>query len=134
MKPTHALAIAALLSVAAVLGVSAATRTQTLGASARHASAATIAARAHKLDVFEAALRKALASKTPKLPRVPAVHTMPAVAHVGHASAAPVTGASAPRVIYRRPAPIVIHLHRHHGDDGFEADGGGSAGGGGGDD
>ena len=125
MKPTHALAIAAALAVAAVLGVVAATKTSQLGATAKHAAVSTIAARAHKLDSFEAALKKALLQKVPKLPKVPAVHA------VGHVAVAPVIGsasavsAAAPRVIYHRAAPIIIHTRTHHGDDGSEAAGGG---------
>lgn len=126
MKPTHALAIAAALAVAAVLGVVAATKTAQLGASAKHVSARTIAARAHQLDSFEAALRKALSTKAPKLPTVPAVH---AVSHAGPSAAlgsASVVSGSAPRVIYHRAAPIIIHKRAHHGDDGGgEAEGGG---------
>ena len=128
MKPTHALAIAAVLAVAAVLGVVAATKTSQLGATAKHAAVSTIAARAHKLDSFEAALKKALLSKVPKLPKVPKV---PAVHAVGRVGSAPVVGsasvvsASAPRVIYHRAAPIIIHTRTHHGDDGSEAAAGG---------
>lgn len=125
MKPTHALAIAATLAVAAVLGVLAATKTAQLGASVKRASPGTIAARAHRLDSFEAALRKALSTKVPKLPKVPAVH---AVSHAGSGAApgsAAVVNASAPRVIYHRAAPIIIHKHAQHGDDGAEAEGGG---------
>ncbi len=126
MKPTHALAIAAVLAVAAVLGVVAATKTSQLGATAKLASAGTIAARAHKLDSFEAALKKALLHKVPALPKVPAVHQ---VSHAGSAQVAGSTSlvsASAPRVIYHRAAPIIIHTHARHGDDGGEREAGGA--------
>ena len=63
MKPIHALAIAVALAVAAVLGLSAVTKTSTLGASAKRTSAAAIATRAKKLDAFEAALQKALKNR-----------------------------------------------------------------------
>jgi hypothetical protein len=121
MKRIHAVAIAAVLAMAAVLGVSAATKTSTLGASARQASAASIATRAHKLDSFEAALQKALRSKPPALPKVSAVRAAPA-------GSLPVS-ASAPRVIYRRPSPLIIHKQSRHGDDGYESEGPGSSGG-----
>jgi hypothetical protein len=139
MKPVHALAIAAALAVAAVLGVAAATKTSQLGASAKHASAGTIAARAHKLDSFETSLRKALLSKVPKLPKVPAVHVVSRAGSAPAVGSASVVSASAPRVIYHRAAPIIIHKRSHHGDDGGEAEGGAShvrsfANGGGGDD
>lgn len=127
MKPIHALLIALTLAVVAVIGVTAVTKTSTLGASAKHASAAAIAARAHKLDSFEAALQKALKNKPPALPKVPAVGGAAPVL----ASSAP-GSAIAPRVVYRRPAPIIIHKHSTHGDDGYEssASAGGEGGGG----
>jgi hypothetical protein len=137
MKPIHALVIALALAVVAVIGVTAVTKTSTLGASAKHASAAAIAARAHKLDSFEAALQKALKNKPPALPKVPAVGGATPGAAPVLASAAPGSALS-PRVVYRRPAPIIIHKHSTHGDDGYEssnsagsrASGGGEGGGG----
>lgn len=133
MKPIHALVIALALAVVAVIGVTAVTKTSTLGASAKHASAAAIATRAHKLDAFEATLQKALKNKPPALPKVPAGGGAASVL----ASGAP-GSAVAPRVVYRRPAPIIIHKHSNHGDDGHEssdsvgshASGGGEGGGG----
>jgi type II secretory pathway pseudopilin PulG len=126
MKPIHALAIAAVLAVASVVGVTAATKTATLGASARQASAASLATRAHKLDSFEAALKRALRRKPPALPKVSAVHGAAGAAPGG----SPLLGtASAPRVIYRRPAPIIIHKQRRQGDDGYESASGESSGG-----
>ena len=126
MKPIHAVAIAAALAVAAVLGVAAATKTSTLGASAGHASAASIATRAHKLDSFEAVLKKALRSKPPALPKVPTAGAGDVAAPA--VGSTPMASASAPRVIYRRPAPIIIHKRSHRGDDGYESEGGGSGG------
>jgi hypothetical protein len=133
MKPIHALAIAVALAVAAVLGLSAVTKTSTLGVSAKRTSAAAIATRAKKLDAFEAALQKALRNKPPALPKVPVARAVtPAVA----ASPAPVSLVSAPtpRIVYRRPAPIIIHKHSTHHDDGREAEGVAHTGGGAGDD
>lgn len=121
MKPTHALAIAVALAVVAVFGVTAATKTLRLGASAGQASTSAIAGREHKLDAFEAALQKALKSRPPALPRVPVAHAVTSAP----AAAASFVRASTRRVIYRRPAPIVVHKHRSHGDDGFESEGGG---------
>jgi type II secretory pathway pseudopilin PulG len=126
MKPIHALAIAAVLAVVAVFGVTAATKTSTLGASARQVSAASLATRAHKLDSFEAALKKALRSKPPALPKVSALYGATGAAP---AASALLASASAPRVIYRRPAPIIIHKQRRHGDDGYESASGESSGG-----
>ena len=103
MKNVHVITVALLLGVAAVLGVVAASRTAVVGAvSQSHASNAFLAARAQRLDRVEVALRKALRDRPPALPRVPAAKN-PAR-----------TGA---RVIYRRPAPIVILKHSSHHDD-----------------
>jgi uncharacterized membrane protein YgcG len=122
MKPIHALVVAGALALGVVLGVTAVTKTSSLGASARHASAKTITARAHKLDSFQKTLEKALKSKPPKLPKVPAAGAATPVATPGVGYAA---SAASPQIVYQRPAPIVIHKHSHHGDDGSESDGGG---------
>jgi hypothetical protein len=104
MNKTHAAIVALLLAVAAVLGVFAASRTAGIGAAARsQASTATIAARAHRLDSVEAALRKALRDRPPALPAVPNAPT---------ASVAP------PATVYRRPAPLVVVRHTGHHEDG----------------
>jgi hypothetical protein len=133
MKPIHALAIAVALAVAAVLGLSAVTKTSTLGASAKRTSAAAIATRAKKLDAFEAALQRALKNKPPALPKVPVVR---AVTPARAAPTAPISlvSASTPRIVYRRPAPIIIHKHSSHRDDGQESEGVARTGGGAGDD
>ncbi len=103
MNKTHAAIVALLLAVAAVLGVLAASRTVGIGAAARpQMSSATLAARAHRLDRVEAALRKALRDRPPALPAVPATPT---------AQAAP------PAIVYRRPAPLVVVRHTSHHDD-----------------
>ena len=72
MNKTHAAIVALLLAVAAVLGVFAATRTVGIGTAARpQTSSATIAARAHRLDRVEAALKKALARPAAGVARSP---------------------------------------------------------------
>ena len=105
MKKIHALAIALILAVSAGLGLAAATKTAGLRTATPTTvtSKAAIAARSRKLDRLEASLRRALRDKPPALPaaRRPA--------------AAPTQ-----RVVYRRPAPIVVIKHTHHGDDGAE--------------
>jgi hypothetical protein len=104
MNKTHAAIVALLLAVAAVLGVLAATRTVGIGSAAGpQAFSATIAARAHRLDRVEAALRKALRDRPPALPPV---------------LATPGVSASAPAIVYRRPAPLVVVRHSGHHDDG----------------
>jgi hypothetical protein len=103
MKKAHVVAVALLLGLAAVLGVLAASRTAGLGASSRsHVATTSIAARTKKLDQVELALRRALRDRPPALPPVPA--STPGVA-------------AAPRVVYRRPAPIVVIKHGVHHDD-----------------
>jgi hypothetical protein len=108
MKKIHALAIALILAVSAGLGLAAATKTAGLrsGTPTTVTTKAAIAARSRKLDHVEAALRRALRDKPPTLPALPAAR---------RPAAAP-----AQRVVYRRPAPIVVIKHTHHGDDGSE--------------
>jgi hypothetical protein len=103
MKKAHFVAVALLLGLAAVLGVLAASRTAGVGASSRSRVGATsIAARAQRLGRVELALRRALRDRPPALPPIPA---------------APRRAAVAPRVVYRRPAPIVVIKHVLHHDD-----------------
>jgi len=109
MKRIHALLIALLIGVAALAGTYAATRTAHLGAAAQQQSAAVIKQRERQLARGEAALRKALAQS-------PAPAPAPAPAAARSAAA---TGAQ--RVVYVRPAPIVIHKRRAGGE--YEAEG-----------
>lgn len=111
MKKIHVAVVALLLGLAAVLGTFAATRTASLGTASRHAGDAAYTARVRQLNAFSAKLRHELAAKPAQLQ-------------------APAPTAAAPRIVYRRPAPIVVVKHTGHGDDGFEQ----AAGGGGGDD
>ncbi|HYX76469.1 MAG TPA: hypothetical protein VE757_04755 [Gaiellaceae bacterium] len=124
MNKIHAAAIALLLAASTVLGVAAATRTTGLGRTASirpSVSNAGLAARSHRLDRIEVALRRSLRSRPPKLPPVPAVHKPAPVQ-----SAAPVAAAPQ-RVVYQRPPPVVVVKHRAHGDDHESGDGGGGA-------
>jgi hypothetical protein len=109
-------AVAVLLAAAAMLGAAAVTRTVSLGAGRTTSADASIHARIRQLDRFEASLRRRLAQKPPRLPAVP------------KPAAAPAPVQAAPRVVYRRPAPIVVVRHTHHGDDegDSESAGGGS--------
>jgi hypothetical protein len=100
------------LALASIFGVVAATRTAGLGAAAQTttSSSAAIAARQQRLDRVQASLRKALADRPPALPAVP--------------SAPATAAAQAPRVVYHRPAPIVVIKHRAGGEhEGYEAEG-----------
>ena len=123
MNKTHTAAIALLLAASVVLGMTAAKRTAGLGraSSARPtASRMAFAARAHRLDRIEVALRRSLRRRPPKLPPVPAVHTPAPVQVAGAAVTAPPQ-----RVVYQRPPPIVVVKHHPHGDDSESGDDGG---------
>jgi hypothetical protein len=113
MKKIHALSIALVLAVSAGLGLAAATKTAGLRAttSTAPAAATAIAARRHRLDRVEAALHRALRDRPPALPALPA----------GRAAAA----STAPQVVYRRPAPIVVLKHRsqHNAEHEYERGG-----------
>jgi hypothetical protein len=113
MKKQHSLAVATLLALALVLGSVAVFKTTGLGASARHANDAAVAAKTRQLAAYERNLAKALAAKTPALPKLSRrAGTAPA--------AAPQT-----QVVYHRPPPVVVVTHTHHGDDGAETQGAG---------
>ena len=97
MNKRHATVIAVLLGLAVLFGTFATLRTTHLGAAGRAAQDAQIAARERQLAAAERSLRHKLAAPAD----VPAAM---------HASAPP-------RTVYVRPAPIVVHLHRHGGED-----------------
>jgi len=117
------------LAFAAVTGTIALTRTVHLGQAAAKpvVSRSLIAKRAAELSRFEASLRAELKKKPPPVPKVPPAPAVSPAPAAAPASAAPL--ASAQRVIYRRPAPIVIHKHRpggeHEGADHGDGGGGG---------
>ena len=108
------------LAFAAVTGTIALTRTVHLGQAAAKPKTAAhlISKRAQQLDRFEASLRAELRRKPPAVPKLPA--------------AAPATPPAAPvaqRVVYQRPAPIIIHKHRAGGGEHESADHGDGGGG-----
>jgi hypothetical protein len=102
MKKRHTYLIALVLGLAATFGAYAALHTAHLGAASRNVAAAQLARREQGLNAAEARLRKALAKRPAATPVV--------------ATAAP----AAQRVVYVRPAPIVIHKPRsgEHEDEG----------------
>ncbi len=122
--PRKAVFIVALsLAFAAVTGTIALTKTVHLGQAAAKPAVSTraIAKRKAQLDRFEAALRAELKRKPPAVPK------LPRAARVSAAPAAAPALASAQRVIYRRPAPIIIHKHRPGGEhEGPDQGGGGN--------
>ena len=126
MSRTAVAIVALSLGFAAVTGTIALTRTVHLGQAAAtpRVSHSLIARRTSQLNRFEASLRAELRKKPPAVPRVPPA---PAVSPAPAAAPAPAPLVSSQQVIYRRPAPIVIHKHRpggeHEGAD--HGDGGG---------
>lgn len=121
--------VALSLAFAAVTGTIALTRTVHLGqAATKHAvSQSAIAKRRAQLNRFEASLRAELRKKPPPVPKVPPAPAVSPAPAAASASAAPL--ASSQRVIYRRPAPIVIHKHRPGGGEHEGADHGDGGGG-----
>jgi len=129
MSRTTALVVVLALGCAAVTGTIALTKTVHLGQAAAKPSVsrAVIAKRKAQLDRFEASLRAQLKQKPPAITKLPP--TPPP------ASATPAAVASAPapvaaqRVVYVRPAPIIVHKHRaggeHEGQDHGDREGGG---------
>ena len=121
MRRLHIITVAVLLGIAAAAGVIAMSRTTGVGARAHsRTNDAVIAARIRQLDRFELALRRSLRDRPPALPRVPAAGQGP--------TRSPARAPVSPRIVYRRPAPIVVLRHTSHHDDGGgrEAEGGGS--------
>lgn len=111
MHGKHAVTISLAAGLAAVAGTIAATRSIHLGhpgtAAASQSSSGLVAQRNAQLDRAEASLRKALAQRPPKLPPLPG-----AVAGGSAAGAQP----AAPRVVYVRPAPHIVTIHRAGGE------------------
>ncbi len=137
MPRTQTLIVALSLAFAAVVGTVALTKTVHLGqaAAAKPVAKSLIAKRTAQLDRFEASLRAELRKKPPAVPRVPS--TPVAAPAASSAAAAPAAAPAPPatqRVVYVRPAPIVIHKHRaggEHESEGSDHGDGGSVGGGG---
>jgi hypothetical protein len=116
MSRKHAVVVALALAVAVAMGLVALARTTRAGSAAHAAgavSSASIVKRSHTLDRLEASLRRSLANQPPKLPAVPAFRKPaqgPSPQPAAAGAAAP-TAPAAPRVVYVRPAPIVVHRH-----------------------
>jgi hypothetical protein len=126
MARKHAFLIAIFLGLAAAVGAVAAINTARLGgpqakAVSTQSQSAQLQRRSRLLNSQAASLRRALAKRPPRLPKVPAFSTA-----VRSASAP--TSAPAPRVQYVRPAPVIIVKHRSPEGDDHEGgdDGGGS--------
>lgn len=125
----HALIVSLILGLAAAAGAVAAVRTAHLGQSSAKATTSTaqtgaqvLLQRQRLLNREEAALKRALSKRPPKLPKVP---KFPAAAPQTQLASGSVSAAAAPRVRYVRPAPIVVVKHRSHGDEHESHDDGG---------
>jgi hypothetical protein len=103
MKRGHALLISLVVGAALLFGIVAARHTAHLARSSQaKASPAELAVRSRILSREEAKLRRILAQRPPASRRVAA--------------------AQAPRVVYVRPKPHVVTVHRAHGGE-LEAEG-----------
>jgi hypothetical protein len=127
---TQSIVVAISIGLAAVFGVIALNKTVHLGqaAAAKPVSKALVAKRTAQLNRIEASLRAELRKKPPAVPKVPSTPIpKPAAATPAYAPAPAAAPAATQRVVYVRPAPIVIHKHRaggeHEGSD--HGDGGG---------
>ena len=109
MNKIHVTVVALILGVAGALGVAAATNTAGLRASSSATagvSDATVAARSHRLDKVARDIARARRDKPPALPAVP--------------SARASAQRQAQRVVYQRPAPVVVVKHTGHHEDEHE--------------
>jgi hypothetical protein len=146
-------------AAALAAGTAALAHTLHLGAASNKTSNRLLASRSRQLDRFEASLRVALSRTPPPLPPVPVVKApvvKPPPVALPPPPAAPITVAPAasplpparapapapapalvaaktPRVIYKRPPPIIIHLHKQGGDGQDSPQPGGDGGDGSGD-
>ena len=119
MHPFHRIAIAAILGLAVIAGLAGMSRSLDLGATPQKTgspSAAAIAARSHRLDRAQAALRAALARRPPALPAVP-TYAAPSITP-------PATRPAVQQVTYVRPPPRVVTVHRAGGGEGDDHGGG----------
>jgi hypothetical protein len=124
---THTLIVALSLAFAAVVGTVALTETVHLGqAAARPLPKRLIAKRTAQLDRFEASLRAELRRTPPPVPKLPPVPS--AAPAIAAAATAPAAASATQRVVFVRPAPIVIHRHRAGGEhEGADHGDGGTA-------
>ena len=116
--PRKAVLVVALsLAFAVVTGTIALTKTVHLGQAAAKPAVSdrAIAKRTAQLNRFEASLRAQLGKKPPAVPKLPPASAASSAPAVSAAASAPVSAAPQ-RVVYVRPAPIVVHKHRAGGE------------------
>ncbi len=134
MSRKHALVVAAMFGLAAVIGFTALSRTVQLGSASRHANDAIVVAKTRQLNVFERSLHRQLAAS-----HMPSAAATAAKRGLAPAAAPTATGglppavapAAAPkpqaqRVVYVRPPPIIVHKHRAGGESEAEHESEGS--------
>jgi hypothetical protein len=155
----HAVLLSLSAAAALTAGTVALAHTLHLGAASNKASNRLLASRSRQLDRFEASLRAALRRTPPPLPPVPVVKAPvvkppppvalppppPAAITVAPPPSPPrppvrapapapaLVAVKTPRVIYKRPPPIIIHLHKQSGDGQDSQQPGGDGGDGSGD-
>ena len=121
MNRRNALTISLAAGLAMIAGAVAATKSIQLGHPGTPAqpTSSLVAKRTSALDRAEARLHAAVARKPPKLPPLPAAVPSPAAGAVPGRQATP-------RVVYVRPAPRLVTIHRaddeHEDDDGAEGE------------
>ena len=124
MARKHTVIVALALAFAAVAGMVAATKTVRLGHASSTSSSRLVAKRTAQLDQFEASLRAQLRRMPPAVPKLSKAPKLAAATTPRAAVPA------AQRVIYVRPAPIIVHKHRAGGEHESERSSAGDGGGG----
>ena len=96
MNRGRAAIVSLAVALTAIAAVGAVAHAIQLGPQARTPTDARVARRSAQLDRYQASLLAILANRPPPLPPVPSTTSA--------ASAQP------PRVVYRRPAPVLLHV------------------------
>ena len=108
MNRGHAAIVSLVLALTAVGLVVGVAHTIAIGPKAQSATDAQVAERSAQLDRYRASLLATLAERPPPLPPIP---------HGTSNDNPPQT-----RVVYRRPAPVIVHVRRDEQAEGSEDD------------
>jgi hypothetical protein len=111
MNRIRALVLSLTVGVAAIAGLFALGHTLALGRQAQGVSDRQVARRTAQLNRYQASLQRALATRPPALP------PLPKASAASRQSSAPV------RVVYHRPPPVVVTVHRSGGEADHEGGG-----------
>jgi hypothetical protein len=129
MHVRHRIAVTLLLAIAAIAGLQALTRTLDVGSShaatGDRARASLIVRRQHLLDRVQASLHRTMKQRPPSLPRIPRYPK--STPHGG--TPAGVAAQGVQQVVYVRPPPHVVRVHRAGGGEHDDHGGGGGEGG-----